>query len=264
MNVITSEDKWNGPKAWKILYDNLIPIFGPNILIAGGSPRDFALGHRPKDYDIWVPVTDVTDFEMASLDMAENRHFNSVKICSTGDEKLANGDNNSSINRMDENGAVMSDIVGVIKAMFATDYAINGATGFGSILKMDVIGVDPSYLESPETLVARFDYDLCKFWVDKTDLSVYNTPEAQRSLETGYLSRSPGFEKDPRTDIRIAKFLNKYVNMKKRFFHTDPKKDMSKEPKAKTPEKFLKDNKKYNENSIKSNIFVDFKPRTMR
>jgi hypothetical protein len=180
--------KFNGPSVWKRLSNLLSPVYDNQLLIAGGSPRDWVVNKqiRPKDIDIFVPVESEFDLELTIPDINDLGQFDDVHLMQ-GPSSYVNmsGQNNP-------------DIVGVLSCSF------NG------YLPINVIGKREEAIADPLVLMSDFDHSLCRIWVDPKTFEPVLTEEAQKTLDTGeILLYNQDKEVKGATVRRIERMLSK-------------------------------------------------------
>lgn len=171
----------NGPKVWKALSDAITPVYGAAV-IAGGSPRDYVV-HRnikPKDFDIFVPVTNELDLESAIPDL----NIYGLRLLEPG-----------------KTYPLSPNIIGVLE----------GYT-YDTGLKVNIIGKRPEAIADPNLLMADSDHSLCQFWVNPVNnIEVFRTEAADLSLRTGVVEI---YSDDRRTRMRLNSLTSRAKSYK--------------------------------------------------
>ena len=132
----------NGPLLWQAMLEELNV---PGAVVAGGAVRDFCLNLEPKDIDIFVPVSCLSDFLALVDHVADNRYFDLHPMFDKAKEYVKDADSIPG-----------SDLIGVMEG-----------EAFG--LPVNVIA-RTAHLGGPRALIDSFDFDVLQGYHDGESL----------------------------------------------------------------------------------------------
>lgn len=175
----------NGPVLWTSIINQLTEAFPDSrIAVAGGAVRDYKIGVKPKDIDVFIGFDGKEiDFELACLELPELK-----KLVPTGD--LREYMNPATPDNPDDLGYA---ILGVYEFKYA---------GY----PVQVIAI-PADIFMPEEVVKKFDIALCEFFFTP-EKGIVGTPEAEKDLKENLMTLKNNGDKTHTRYLRIARRLS--------------------------------------------------------